>query len=430
MEATHPSEATTSGILTTLSSTIGLALGPSVIAVLTISAYILPIQQEFGWSRVQVSLAFTIVAYMIVLVSPLQGVLVDRFGPRRVVLASIPLFSASLAALYFTPKSLLVYYVLWAFVPVAAIGLWPLGYLQAVSRWFDRKLGLALGIANAGIGLGSTFVPMIIGPIILRYGWRHALVVLAALVLVVSWPVVYFCLREPTASEVAEKLKDAKTAFGLSLQDARREQTFWVLNIAFFLLGLTATSLVSQQVPLLREAGWTGPQASQLQSLFGFGLLFARVAVGFLIDHVFAPRVMTAVSIGGAIACVLYAAYPNAAYVSAMLIGFLLGAEFDVLAFLIKRYYGNLAYGKIYGVIFGVFYLGSGLGIAGIAWFRQTFGSYNNGLFVAAGVLVASALLMVFLPAYRFRTGVQHTSFNTPIFPSANNQNESDTNRQ
>jgi MFS family permease len=408
MESTqHPSEATTPGILTALSSTVGLALGPSVIAVLTISPYILPIQQEFGWSRVQVSLAFTIVAYMIVLMSPLQGVLVDRFGPRRVVLASIPLFSASLAALYFTPKSLLVYYMLWGFVPVAAIGLWPLGYLQAVSRWFDRKLGLALGIANAGIGLGSTVVPMIVGPIIVQYGWRHALLVLAGLVLVISWPVVFFFLREPTAAEMAAQKRDTKQSFGMPFQKARHESTFIVLNISFFLLGLTATSLVSQQVPLLQEAGWTRSQAVQLQTLFGFGLLFARVAVGFLIDHIFAPRVMMAVSIGGAIACVLYATYPNAAYVSAILIGFLLGAEFDVLAFLIKRYYGNVAYGKIYGVIFGVFYLGSGLGIAGIAWFRQSFGNYNNGLFVAAGVLVASALLMMLLPAYRFRTGAE-----------------------
>jgi hypothetical protein len=127
--------------------------------------------------------------------------------------------------------------------------------------------------------------------------------------------------------------------------------------------------------------------------------------VGFVIDHIFAPRVMMTVSIGGAIACVLYATYPDAAYISALLIGFLLGAEFDVLAFLIKRYYGNAAYGRVYGVIFGVFYLGSGLGIAGLAWFRQYFGNYDMGLFVAAGVLFGSALLMVLLPAYRFRTG-------------------------
>ncbi len=165
--ATPPSEASRNGILTTFGATIGLALGPSVIANLTVTSYITPIEREFGWSRVDVSFAFTLVAYMIVLVSPLQGFLVDRFGPRRVVLTSIPLFALSLAAIYFTPPNLYVYYLLWALVPMAAIGLWPLGYLQAVTPWFDRKLGLALGCANAGIGLGSTLLPMfVLAPII------------------------------------------------------------------------------------------------------------------------------------------------------------------------------------------------------------------------------------------------------------------------
>jgi MFS family permease len=410
MEATQqPSEATRPGILTTLGSTIGLAFGPSVIAVLTISLYIPPIEQEFGWTRVQVSLAFTIVAYMIVAASPLQGFLVDRFGPRRVVLTSIPIFGASLAALYFTPPNLFAYYVLWAIVPVAGIGLWPLGYLQAVTPWFDRKLGLALGCANAGIGLGSTLLPMlVIGPMIAAYSWRHALLTLAALIVFVSWPVVAYCLREPsTADAAALKERAAKKSFGVPFQQALREPTFVMLNVAFFLLGLTATSLVSQQVPLLREAGWTPAETTQLQTTFGFGLLFARVAVGFLIDHVFAPRVMMAVSIGGAIACVLYAVYPDAAYVSALLIGFLLGAEFDVLAFLIKRYYGSVAYGRIYGVIFGVFYLGSGLGITALAWIRQASAdqSYDNGLYVAAVILVSSAILLAFMPQYRYKVG-------------------------
>ena len=123
----------------------------------------------------QVSLAFTIVAYMIVAVSPLQGFFVDRFGPRKVVLTSIPLFGLSLAALYFTPANLFVYYVLWALVPVLGLGLWPLGYLQAVTQWFDRRLGLALGCANAGIGVGSTIVPLITAALIPVYGWRGAL---------------------------------------------------------------------------------------------------------------------------------------------------------------------------------------------------------------------------------------------------------------
>src|SRR5690606_23771776 len=192
-----------------------------------------------------------------------------------------------------------------------------------VAPWFDRKLGLALGCANAGIGVGSTFLPMlVIGPLIAAYSWRHALLGLGVLVLFVAWPVVAYCLREPTAADNAvRKLASASRSFGLSFQQAMREPTFWMLNLGFFLLGITATSLVTQQVPLLRDAGWTVEETTRLQTTFGFGLLFARIAVGFIIDHVFAPRVMTAVSIGGALACILYAVNPNLGYVSALLVG-------------------------------------------------------------------------------------------------------------
>ncbi len=406
MQELQRSEVSSAGILTTLGAVAGLALGPSVIAVLTISAYIQPIEKEFGWSRVQVSLAFTIVAYMIVLVSPLQGWFVDRYGPRRTVLTSIPLFGLSLAALYFTPANLFVYYLLWALVPVLGLGLWPLGYLQSVSCWFDRRLGFALGCANAGIGLGSTLVPLLTAALIPAYGWRGALLGLSALVLCVSWPLVYFLLREPTAEQKAVQHASTAKSLGLPFGELSKHKSFIVLNIAFFMLGLTATSLVSQQVPLLTEAGWTPDDArAVVTTVFGFALLVARVAVGFVMDHVFAPRVMQTVAIGGAVACVLYALHPQLAIVSAILLGFLLGAEFDVLAFLIKRYYGNVAYGKAYGVVFALFYLGSGLGITGLAWLRQHFGNYDIGLFTAAGVLVASALLLSLLPAYRYQAG-------------------------
>ena len=406
---TPPSEASRNGILTTLGATIGLALGPSVIANLTVTGYIPAIEREFGWLRSDISFAFSLVAYMIVVMSPLQGFLVDRFGSRRVVLTSIPLFALSLAAIYFTPANIYVYYLLWAIVPIAGLGLWPLGYLQAVTPWFDRKLGLALGCANAGIGVGSLALPyLVITPMIAAYGWREAVVVIAALVLFVSWPVVAFCVREPSAADIAaRKQTTAAKSFGLPLAQAAREPTFWVLNLGFFLLGVTATSLVTQQVPLLRDAGWTPEETTQLQITFAFGLLFARVAVGFVIDHIFAPRVMTTVSIGGAVACVLYALYPEFGYVSALLIGFLLGAEFDVLAFLIKRYYGNVAYGRVYGVIFGVFYLGSAVGIWGLPKLRElsTDLSYDNGLYAAAVILFVSAVLMAFMPKYRYAAG-------------------------
>lgn len=410
MKSTTPSsEASASGVMTTAASIVGLAFGPSVIAVLAISPFIPPIEAEFGWSRVQVSLAVTIVSYMIVLVSPLQGFLVDRFGPRRVVLTSIPLFAAGLAAFYFQQNNLFAYYALWALIPLLSIGLWPLGYLTAVSRWFDRRLGLALGCANAGIGVGSTVVPLIITGLIAAYDWRTAFLGLAACVLFITWPTVYFFLREPSKTDAFAKHRAAQAAFGVPFEEALRQPVFYVLNVAFFLLGVTATSLVTQQVPLLIESGWSATDAAYVASTFGFALLFARVFVGFVIDHLFAPLVMMLVSIGGALACVLYAVYPDAGVVSAILLGLLLGAEFDVLAFLIKRYFGNVSYGRVYGVIFGVFYLGSGLGIYGLSLSRERFGDYDTGLFIAAGILVTCAALVAFMPPYRFKAGTEPT---------------------
>jgi MFS family permease len=391
--------------MTTIGSTIGLAFGPSVIAVLTVSPFLQPIEQEFGWTRIQSSLAITIVSYMVVMMSPLQGFLADRFGPRRVILTSIPLFALGLAAFYFLPNSLFAYYGLWTLIPILAVGLWPIAYLQAVTQWFDRRLGLALGCANAGIGLGTFIVPLIITAFLALYDWRMAFLGLGAIVLFVSWPAVFFLVREPSKTDHMAAHRAAQKAFGIQFNDALRQPVFVVLNVAFFLLGLTATSLVTQQAPLLVEAGWTPVEAGFIMSLFGFALLVARIFVGFIIDHVFAPRVMTVVSLGGAASCALYAAYPDAAIVSAILLGLLLGAEFDVLAFMIKRYFGNVAYGRLYGVIFGVFYLGSGLGIAGLSTSRQMFGNYDAGLYIAAGVLTFCAALVFLLPRYRYAPG-------------------------
>ena len=387
-------------MLTTLGSVVGLSFGPSVIAILAISPFIPPIEAEFGWSRVQVSLAATIVSYMVVFVSPLQGFLVDRLGPRKVILTSIPLFALSLASLYWLPDSLPIYYTIWVLIPLFSIGLWPLGYLQAVSQWFEKKLGLALGCANAGIGVGSTIVPLIVAALIAGYDWRTAFLGLAAIVFFVTWPVTFFTIKELSGEEVQATKGSAS---GTTFRDAIREPVFFMLCAAFFLLGLTATSLVTQQVPLLIEAGWSQTDASFVQALFGFALLFARVFIGFIIDHFFAPRVMQIVSVGGAVSCVLYAIAPDAGILSALLLGFLLGAEFDVLAFLIKRYFGNVAYGRLYGVIFGVFYLGSGLGIVGLAAIRQAFGSYDAGLFMAAGILLCCVVLTSFFPDYRYK---------------------------
>lgn len=403
--AAHPTAASPElrheGISTTAAALVGLALGPSAIAVLSFGVFVRPMEMEFGWSRVQVSLAATIVSYVIMLVSPLQGFLTDRWGPRRVILGSIPLFAAGLAFFYFQPASLPVFYVAWGLIPLLAIGLWPLSYLKAVSGWFDRRLGLALGIANAGVGLGSALVPMIAGALIAAYGWRTAFAGLAGIVLLVSLPVVFLFLRDPFTRNVAVV---RPAAWGLSFDTAVRQGHFRRLVLAFFLLGLSTTALITQQAPMLIDAGWTPQQAAAVQSIFGVGLMLGRIGVGYAIDRIFAPRVMAVVALGGALGCLFYATAPDSAlaYVSSALVGLVVGAEFDVLALLLKRYFGTVAFGKLYGVIFAAFQLACGLGIIGLSWVRSSLGSYSLGFFAFAAILTLAAIVFATARPFTF----------------------------
>jgi predicted MFS family arabinose efflux permease len=398
--ATQPrSELSLDGVATTTAAAVGLSFGPSVIGVLSFGVFIRPIEEAFGWSRVDVSLAVTVISYMVMLVSPIQGMLVDRFGPRRIVLASIPVFAVSVALFYFMPSNLAAFYVLAALLPLAGIGLWPLSYLQAVSRWFDRRLGLALGIANAGIGLGSTLVPLIATAILVAYGWREMFLGLAAVVLFVTWPVAYFGLRESASNERAA---NAASSFGLSFSESVRQPSFRILVAVFFMLGLATTALVTQQAPLLIDAGWSPARAAAVMSTFGVAVIVARIGVGLVIDHVFAPFVMLTITAGGALACVLYATTPDYAFVGAALVGLLVGAEFDVLAFLIKRYFGTAAFGKLYGTIFAAFQLAAGIGVAGLSMSQERFGGYGPGMLTLAGALVAAAILQAFFGPYRY----------------------------
>jgi MFS family permease len=394
-----------SGPWTTFASVVGLTFGPSAIAVLGFGVFVRPLEAEFGWSRTQVSLASVIISWMIVLVSPLQGILIDRFGARRVVLWSIPAFAAGIGALYWLPANLAVFYLMWVLIPVLAIGLWPLAYLKAVSTWFDRRLGLAIGIANAGIGIGSALVPLIAGSLIAAYGWRSGYLGLAVIALAVTWPVSWLFLRERSAGEAAGSAGPASPLFGTGFSESARTRTFWLLAASYFLLGVINTALITQQIPMLIDAGLAPQSAAFVQSVFGIAMMVGRLGTGYVIDRVFAPRVMIVVSLGAAVACAMYGAGVTGAavFVSASLIGLVVGAEFDVLAFMIKRYFGIVAYGRLYGVIFAVFQFGAGIGAAALPISRGRFGSYTPGLYAFGVVLVLAALVFSRLGTYTYQ---------------------------
>ena len=121
-----------------------------------------------------------------------------------------------------------------------------------------------------------------------------------------------------------------------------RTRTFWLMAGAYFLLGIINTALITQQIPMLIDFGLTPQAAAFVQSVFGIAMMVGRLGTGYVIDRVFAPWVMIVVSLGAAVACAMYGTGVTGGmvFVSACLIGLVVGAEFDVLALIIKHFFG------------------------------------------------------------------------------------------
>jgi MFS family permease len=382
------------GWMVSIGSMVSLMFGPSTVAVLSFGLFIGPISSEFGWSRTQTALASTFVSYTVMLIAPLQGYLVDRFGPRRTILCSIPLFALAIGFLYFLPPVKWVYYGAWVLVAMCGIGIFPLSYLRVVGTWFDRRLGLAIGIANAGIGLGGALLPLILSGVLERWGWRAGFLAMGVLAVAVTYPAAFLFVREKPELALDEHV----VVDGVSVKDATATRAFVLLAIVFILLGVVNTALVVHQVPILLDAGLSLQRAAAVQATFGVFVIVGRVATGFLIDYLSAHLVMMSVVVGASLACIAYAfgVSGNVAFICGALLGMLIGAEFDFLSVVLKRLYGLRSFGKLYGILFAIFQLGAGAGTALLPVMREQDGNYRDGLLLFSTILgVCASLLFV-----------------------------------
>jgi MFS family permease len=377
---------------------VGLAFGPSILTVFAFGTFIAPLDQEFGWGVPAISLGASIITLLIVVLSPVQGALVDRFGGRRVVLTSIPLFAAALMSMSMLNGGVSSFYLAWVGVLICGIGLLPVSYNGLTTGWFDRRLGFALGVTNSGIGIGAVLAPVAAALLIAKFGWRGGYLGLGIIALLVL-PVAYFLIVEP-----APRTAHVATT-GDTVRAAARSRTFWVSVGAFFLLGLVSQATVVHQSRLLIDAGNAPEVANLMPAVLGIALIIARIATGWLLDRFRVSRVMPLFLIGGAIAALLYASGPSpaVAVLAAVLTGLLIGAEFDVLAYLVPRYFGRRAFGQIYGINYAAFNIAGAIAIYAAGASRAALGSYTPLMLVLAGVCLLCAVFFLVLGPYRYQ---------------------------
>ena len=393
---------------------IGLCFGYAPIIVYSFSVFIKPLSQEFHSNRASISLAFTLANLLQSTSSPLAGRLADRFGARSVILLSSVIFALLLVSSNLVSTKLWSFYVFYGLLGFVGSGPAPIPYVKVISRWFDRRRGLALGLTMFGIGSGAILMPALAQRLIARLGWRSTYMVIGLLVLVVSVPVVAFFLKDSpkemgllpdgaiTARQAAEK---QNSEGGLTWRDARRTATFWLMVGAFFLVGASVHGCVLHLAPLLSDRGVSPQRAALAISLTGSAILIGRVGSGYLLDRFFAPRVAMcrfgAAAFG--IALLRTSAASGLVFLAAFLIGLGMGAEVDIIAYLTSRYFGLRAFGEVYGYAFASYVLAGALGpwLMGLGFDRS--GSYGS---ILVGFLLATllaAVLMTRLGPYRFR---------------------------
>lgn len=349
------------------------------------------------------SLALTITNITVVFGSPALGFLVDRVGVKRLLLPSITLMGLAVAAMSLLQGNIWYFYLGFFAITLLGLGTLPLSYSRVLIGWFDKKRGLALGVALSGFGVGGALVPEVAATMTELYGWRSAYQLFAVMVLVVSLPLALLVLREAPIESSALRDQDSPVKFELSAGKAMHGRNYWLILASFFLVGIGITSILSHLVPMLMDRGMSYQAAARAMSTLAFALIFGRMLAGYLMDHFFAPYITAAFivfGLAGGIILLALGAVGWQAYVAAALVGLATGSEISEIAYIVGRYFGQLAFGLIYGVMFAAFQLGSAISAPLMGYYYDSHGDYIGALWGVVALVLLGAVLIARLSPY------------------------------
>jgi MFS family permease len=439
---------------------VGSACGISALLLYTNGLFVAGLARDFGLTRTQFGFGVLLVTLALAAANPLVGWAVDRFSARLPAILGLLLLSvgfASLGMFVFSVNSYLIVQCVVAFVGAAS---GPIAYTKIIGATFSRNRGLALGATMTGIGLSAAAIPPLLASIIASHGWRAGFFVLAVIPLV---GVLATALLIPRGSEIAQPDRstargsevatppgtaaargvevatpgiaasrgaevatpgivaargaeaarpDVEAAHGggsLDVADAplvapgswARSRVFWVMTAAFATMSLSFAGLLPHFVPMLIDGGLNPVAAGSVAGYIGLAVIGSRLLIGFLLDRLFAPRIAIAICVIAASGFVILVVQGiSAAAATAITLGFAMGAELDLMGFLVARYFGLAEFGRIYGWLYGAFIFASGLGPLWVGALRDATGNYTLALEISVAGLLVACIGFLLLPRY------------------------------
>jgi MFS family permease len=375
------------------------------------SVFFVALLKEFGWSRSVGAGGFSIFVITHSLMAPFVGGMVDRFGPRRILLLGSFFLGGGLALCSLT-TTWWNYYLFFGVITAMGVGFsgW-VPHTTIIQRWFKTNRGLAIGVISSGIGVGILFCVPSVQHLINRVGWRMAYRIMACFIPLVVAPMAFVLLktsppptrfRDPdlperemngTATGDPLVLDEEWASRSWTIRGAMTTRQFWLLALSFPLGTFTSQSVLTHQVAFFVDQGLETLFASYIVGIVGIASVGAKILWGTLSDRIGREVTFTVgifCLICGMIILILFAFHTSP--LLPYLYGVFFGMGYATVATLPPIITADFFEGKTYGGIFGTLILLNGMGGASGAWFagflHDRVGSYIP-VFI---VLIACAL--------------------------------------
>lgn len=369
-------------------------------AAYSFAAFFTAFQSDFSASRANVSLVFSVAAFLWFTLGAPGGMLADRFGPRRVCLVGVACLAAA-PLLASAAQSIEMLYLTYSIGIGVGVGLTYVPSVGAVQPWFVQNRAFASGIAIAGIGAGNFLVPLLANWMIGLVGWRAAYQLLALAVLVLAGAAAFAIDDDPTRHGARGAPRTERTSLpGATLAEAMRSEPFWLLYVSSVLVCVGLFVPMVHLASYAQDAGYSAAQGVTLVSLIGLGSLLGRFTIGGIADRVGRQPSLAVMYVGLGLMLILW--WLTTTYWVLVLFAILFGAFYGGFVALAPTIIMDLYGPRAVSGIIGVLYTGPGIGtlvgppLAGAAF--DAFGSYSVPILTGAALSFAGAgFVLIFI---------------------------------
>ena len=353
---------------------------------------------DLGWTRAEVTSGN---ALSRLIVGPVFGFLagwvIDRFGPRKVMMLGILMAAIALVGLGWIP-TLGLFYFFYLFNALGYVCGGPLPNQVLLTRWFDRSRGKAMGFAYLGIGIGGAVVPWMAHALVQQFGWRAALQIIGALIAVVAFPLAVL-VKEPNEAATTPARVESS-----SLKAPFRKSSFYLLTLGS-MCSIAAVSGTQQNLKLFfsLDRHFTQRDAAGVLSLILAFSIAGRLLMGWLADHISKKHVMllTYLLVAAGIPLLFLGHSRPILWLSAAIFGIGLGGDYMVIPLMTAEIFGIEILGRLLGVILTAGGVAEAAAPWAVAHLRDVTGNYTSGCFALVAVALLGSVAVLALPGRR-----------------------------